>query len=444
MVILTGGRRALLPTQDREILRLAVPAFGALVSEPLFLLADSSIVGHLGTPQLAGLGVAGVTLQSLVGLFIFLAYATTSMVARSVGAGDTRAALERGIDGIWLALLLGLAAMMLLMIAVDPILAVFHPAPGVVPFASTYLRIALLGLPQMLLLLAATGVLRGLQDTRTPLIVVVAGNLANIGLNLTLVYGAGLGIVGSAWGTVIAQSAVAGALILVVARAARAQGARLWPDLTGIRRSALAGIPLTVRTVTLRVALLVTAYVAAHQGAVATATHQIAFTVWTFLAFALDAIAIAGQAITGRLLGAADVVGARRATGRMLTWGLATGAVFGLGLVLVGPMLGRLFTADPAVTSLLGPVLLVAAVFQPVSGVVFVLDGVLIGAGDGRYLAVAGVVTLVVFAPLALCVLFLDGGLVWLWWAFGAFMLARMVTLVRRARSDAWLVTGAC
>ena len=429
--------------QDREILRLAVPAFGALVSEPLFLLADSAIVGHLGTPQLAALGVAGITLQSLVGVFVFLAYATTSSVARNLGAGDSRAALRQGIDGIWLALFLGLVTAVLAIISVDTILALFDPAASVVPYARTYLRIASLGLPPMLMLLAATGVLRGLQDTRTPLVVAIAANLVNIALNLALVYGAGLGIAGSAWGTVIAQTAAAAALIRVVVRAAREQGVLLAPDRAGIRRTARAGIPLTVRTITLRVALLVSAYVAAQQGATATATHQIAFTVWTFLVFALDAIAIAGQALTGRLLGAGDVHGTRVATRRMLGWGLATGSAFGLALAAVSPVLGSLFTTDPAVRSLLTSVLIVVALFQPVSGVVFVLDGVLIGAGDGRYLAVIGVITLMAFVPLALSVLALDGGLVWLWWAFGAFMLARMAAVVLRERSDVWLVTGA-
>jgi putative MATE family efflux protein len=289
-------------------------------------------------------------------------------------------------------------------------------------------------------------VLRGLQDTRTPLVVAVAGNVANIGLNYLLVYGVDLGIAGSALGTDVAQLGSALALVAVVVRAARREGASLRPDLAGVRRAAHAGLALVVRTLTLRASLLVATYAAATLGATAVATHQLALTIWTFLAFALDAIAIAAQALTGRSLGAGDVAGTRAVTRRMVQWGLVSGVVTGLLLAAVAPLLGRLFTEDPAVRDLLVPVLLVAALFQPVAGVVFVLDGVLIGAGDGRYLAWGGLVVLAVFAPLALLAVRVgDGshGLAWLWLTFGvAFIGSRAVVLLHRARGDAWLVTG--
>jgi putative MATE family efflux protein len=294
----------------------------------------------------------------------------------------------------------------------------------------------------MFVVFASTGVLRGLQDTRTPLVVAVAANIANIGLNVLLVYGLRLGIAGSALGTVLAQVAAAGWLTAVVVRGARRYGAPLTPDLPGIRAAGRTGAPLVVRTLTLRAALLITTYVATSQGEVSIAAHQIAFTMWTFLVFALDALAIAAQAMTGRYLGAADVAGARRVTRRLMGWGAASGVAFGVVLAGLSTVLGGLFTSDPEVRRALAAVLIVAAVQQPVSGVVFVLDGVLIGAGDGVYLAWAGVLTLVVYAPLAIAVQAAGGGLVWLWWAFGAFMLTRLVTLVLRERSDAWLVTG--
>jgi putative MATE family efflux protein len=428
---------------DREILRLAVPAFAALVSEPLFLLADAAIVGHLGTPQLGGLGVAAAILQTLLGVFVFLAYGTTSSVARQVGAGDRRAALTQGLDGIWLALLLGAAMTAVGLGLAAPLVGLFDPEPAITPYALTYLQVSALGLPSMFVVLAATGVLRGLLDTRTPLVVAVAANLANIGLNVLLVYGLGLGIAGSAWGTVLAQTAAAVALLGVVVRGARRHRARLVPDAAGIRAAGRTGVPLVVRTVTLRAALLVTTYVATAQGATAIAAHQVAFTVWTFLVFALDALAIAAQALTGRSLGAGDLEATLVLTRRPMWWGVGCGVVFAAGLVLLRGLLAPLFTADPAVQELLTAVLVLAAVLQPVSGAVFVLDGVLIGAGDGRYLAWAGVVTLACFVPLAYAVHVADAGLLWLWAAFGAFMLARFVTLVLRERSPAWMVTGA-
>jgi putative MATE family efflux protein len=435
--------RAARRAHDREILRLAVPAFGALVAEPLFLLADSAIVGHLGTPQLAALGVAGSLLATSVSVCVFLAYGTTAAVARRLGAGDLRAALVQGVDGIWLALGLGVVLAAGLALLGGPLVGAFGTSARATPYALTYLRVSLLGLPAMLAVLAATGVLRGLQDTRTPLVVATAGAVANVALNLLLVYGAGLGIAGSALGTVLAQLGMAVAFVLVVVRAARRERAALRPDLAGIRAAGRAGVPLVVRTVTLRAALLLATYVATAIGTVAIAAHQVAFTVWLFLSLMLDAVAIAGQAIVGRYLGAADVPGTRAATRRMVEWGVASGIVLGLLLLGFRAAFVPLFTDDPAVRALLSEVLVVAAAAQPVCGVVFALDGVLIGAGDGRYLAWAGVATLAVFAPLALLVLAADGGLLALWWAFDAFMVARLLTLVPRWRGEGWLVTGA-
>jgi putative MATE family efflux protein len=435
---------------DREILRLAVPAFLALVAEPLFLLADAAIVGHLGTPQLAGQGIAAVVLQTAIGLCIFLAYGTTASVARRVGAGDTRGALAQGIDGVWLAVLIGVAVTVLGIVLTGPLVGAFSAGADVEGYATTYLRIAWLGTTPLLVMLATTGVLRGFQDTRTPLVVAVLGNGVNIALNLLLVYGvgsfAGLGIAGSAIGTVLAQLLSALALLVVVVRGARASGASLVPDRPGIRAAARAGVPLVIRTVTLRAAFLVTTFavtVAATDRAVALATHQVAITLWTLLAFVLDAIAIAAQAITGRYLGAGDVTGTRDVTRRMVQWGVVGGVVCGALLAGAAPFLGPLFSGDPAVHALLVPVLVVAAIGQPVAGVVFVLDGVLIGAGDGRYLAWAGLVVLVVYTPAAFAAAFLTGGLVAVWVAFaGVFMGARLVVLGHRARGEAWLVTG--
>ena len=439
---------------DRDILRLALPAFLALVAEPLFLLSDAAIVGHLGTPELAGLGIAAVVLQTAVGLCVFLAYGTTASVARHLGAGDRSGALAQGIDGVWLAVLIGLVTTVAGVAATGPLVAAFGVDGEVAAHATTYLRIAFLGTTPLLIMLATTGVLRGLQDTRTPLVVAVAGNALNILLNLLLVYGVGsfdgLGIAGSAIGSVLAQLASAVALLAVVVRAARSEGAPLGPDRRGILAAAHAAVALVVRTLTLRAALLVTTYAVATSDpadggsrTVDIATHQLAMTLWTFLAFVLDAIAIAAQAITGRYLGAGDVATTRAVTRRMVQWGIVSGVVTGLLLALASPWLGVLFSDDAAVHDRLVPVLVVAALGQPVAGVVFVLDGVLIGAGDGTYLAWAGTAVLVAYAPAAILLGVLGGGLVWIWVSFCAvFMGARLVALLRRARTDRWLITG--
>ncbi|MFH9476301.1 MATE family efflux transporter [Streptomyces anulatus] len=434
-----NGRRR----HDREIIALAVPAFGALVAEPLFVMVDSAVVGHLGTPQLAGLGIAAALLMTAVSIFVFLAYATTAAVARRVGAGDLPAAIRQGMDGIWLALLLGAAVVALTVPTAPWLVDVFGASDTAAPYATTYLRISLLGIPAMLVVLAATGVLRGLQDTRTPLYVAIGGFTVNAALNVTLVYGAGLGIAGSAWGTVIAQVGMAAAYLVVVIRGARRHGASLRPDAAGIRASAQAGVPLLIRTLSLRAVLMIATAVAARLGDVDIAAHQIILSLWSLTAFALDAIAIAGQAIIGRYMGANDEKGAREACRRMVEWGLGCGIVLGILIVLARPLFIPLFTSDPSVKDTLLPALLVVAVSQPIAGVVFVLDGVLMGAGDGRYLAWAMLVTLAVFAPVALLVPSLGGGLTALWWAMTLMMAVRLVTLWLRTRSGRWVVTGA-
>ncbi|MER5447850.1 MATE family efflux transporter [Streptomyces sp. NPDC002764] len=429
--------------QDREIVALAVPAFGALVAEPLFVMADSAIVGHLGTAQLAGLGVASALLTTAVSVFVFLAYATTAAVARRVGAGDLPAAIRQGMDGIWLAILLGALVIAVILPTAPAIVDLFGASHTAAPYATTYLRISALGIPAMLVVLASTGVLRGLQDTKTPLYVAVAGFVANAVLNAGLVYGAGLGIAGSAWGTVIAQCGMAAVYLVVVVHGARRHGASLRPDSSGIRASAQAGAPLLVRTLSLRAILMIATAVAARLGDADIAAHQIVLSLWNLLAFALDAIAIAGQAIIGRYLGADDAVGARQACRRMVEWGVAVGVVLGVLVVLARPVFLPLFTSDSTVKDVALPALVIVALSQPICGVVFVLDGVLMGAGDGPYLAKAMLVTLAVFAPAALLVPALGGGLTALWAAMTLMMTVRMLTLWLRARSGRWLVTGA-
>ncbi|MEV8316396.1 MATE family efflux transporter [Streptomyces sp. NPDC059900] len=428
---------------DREIIALAVPAFGALVAEPLFVMADSAIVGHLGTAQLAGLGVASALLTTAVSIFVFLAYATTAAVARRVGAGDLQSAIRQGMDGIWLALLLGAAVIAVVLPAAPALVDLFGASDTAAPYAITYLRISSLGIPAMLVVLASTGVLRGLQDTKTPLYVAIGGFVANGVLNVGLVYGAGLGIAGSAWGTVIAQCAMATVYLFVVVRGARRHGASLRPDAAGIRACAQAGAPLLVRTLSLRAILMIATAVAARLGDADVAAHQIILSLWSLMAFALDAIAIAGQAIIGRYLGANDARGARDVCRRMVQWGIGSGVLLGVLIVLARPLFIPLFTGDSAVQDAALPALVVVAIAQPVCGIVFVLDGVLMGAGDGPYLAWAMLATLAIFAPVALLVPVLGGGLTAVWGAMTLMMAVRMLTLWLRTRSGHWIVTGA-
>jgi putative MATE family efflux protein len=251
------------------------------------------------------------------------------------------------------------------------------------------------------------------------------------------------GIAGSAWGTVIAQTAAGAAYLFVVVRGGRQAGVRFKPDLPGIRTAAFAGSSLVLRTLALQAVLVLMTAIAARQSDSAIAAHQVALRIWNLFVFALDAIAIAAQAITGRSLGAGDIAAARAATRRMIRWGAAYGAAFSVMLLAIRPALPGLFGVTPQVRGLLLAVLLVVIAQQPVAGVVFVLDGVLIGAGDQDYLALAGLATLAVFGAAAAAAVSSGGGLVALWLAYTAWMLARFVTLTLRAHGSRWLVTGA-
>jgi putative MATE family efflux protein len=422
------------------MLRLALPALGALLAEPLFLLADSAIVGNLGTAELAGLGVASAVLLTAVMLCIFLSYGTTATVALNAGAGDVRAALRHGVDGIWLAVAVGVTLAAIGQVTAPMLLDLFGTSASARPHALVYLRVSLLGVPSMLVLLAGTGVMRGLKDTRTPLLVTVVAAVANIVLNLVLVYPLGLGVAGSALGTVIAQTGAATWLTMVVVRGARAHASTLRPDWDGILRAATASVPLLARTTLLRFVLLCMTFVATAQGDVALAGHQIAYTLWFLLAMPPEAFAIAGQAMVGHALGAGDTAAARRLSQRAVLWGLTSGLAMAALLLILRPAYVPLFSPDPAVRELIWVLAIVVAATQPIGAAVYVLDAVLIAAGDGRYLAWAMLVSAFVFLPLAGAVLLTDAGAVALWWALVAWLLARLVTILLRYRSGAWLL----
>lgn len=439
-----GERRRI----DRSIAHLAVPALGALVAEPLFLVVDSALVGHLGATPLAGLAIAAAILQTAVGLMIFLAYSTTPLVARRRGAGDLRGAVQAGIDGLWLALGIGVAVGAVLWAASGPLVALFHVEQRTADQALAYLTVSCLGIPAMLVVFAASGLLRGLQDTKTPLAVATIGFTVNALLNWWFIYGLGLGIAGSAWGTVLAQWGMVAVYLIVVVEHARRAGAGFLPHRDGLAHAGRSGGWLFIRTVGLRAALLVTVFAATSHGTTATAGYQVVFTIFSTAAFALDALAIAAQALVGDALGARDAARARLIVRRTVFWGIACGAVIGALLAAASPVVGRIFTNDESVLAILPPALLVLGISLPLGGFVFVLDGVLMGAGDARYLAWTSLVNLAVYLPaLWLLTVLVPGGtaaLVALTAGFTlVFMLTRAVTLGIRTRGGAWVRLGA-
>ncbi|CAA9258302.1 MAG: DNA-damage-inducible protein F [uncultured Acidimicrobiales bacterium] len=406
------------------------------------MLADTAVVGRLGTPQLGGLAVASTILLTGYAVFVFLAYGTTASVSRLVGAGQPDRAAHQAVQSMWLAVGLGLVVTALGLALAPALVDLMGASDTVRPHALVYLRISLVGVPALLVTLAGTGYLRGLQDTRTTLVVAVVSVAGNLALQLVLIYGFDFGIGASALSTVIAQMGAAAAYVRKIAADVRSRDIGVRPELAAIRRVAVVGRDLFFRTLALRLALTVATAVAARLGTVELASHQIAFEIWSFLALVLDALAIAGQALVGRLLGAERPDDARQAGRRLVEWGAAAGCLLAVVVAVASPALPRLFTDDAAVVRLAAFLLLAVAVLQPVNGVVFVLDGVLIGAGDMAFLAKAMVVAALVFVPAALVVVALDLGIGWLWVAIGLLMGARVVMLGSRFAGDRWLVTG--
>ena len=432
---------------NRRILELALPAFAALVAQPLFVMADTAIVGQLGTVPLAGLGVGSTLTLALVGVFVFLAYGSTATAARLVGANREKDAAESGVQAMWLALVLG-AAVGVVSWGFAPQLAAWLGADGAVhDQAVAYLRWSLPGLPGMFLVLAATGTLRGRADGRTPMILAIGAAILNLVGDIVLVFGLGMGIAGSGAATAFAETLMGLTAAGIVAHSAARVEVGLRPRLAGMRTSLLVGVPLLIRTLALRAALLLTTWTAARSGAVALAAHQVGFTIWSFLQYVLDALAIAGQTLIGQALGASRPGEARALARRMTGWSLCAGLLLGIATLLIRDPLAALFTPDPEVRDAVAAVLVVIGCTLVIASWVTLFDGVLIGAGDGPYLARASLITLAVYAPLALTVAWVAPGgvpgLIWLWLAFTiGFMGARAATLRWRERSDAWLVTG--
>ncbi len=428
---------------DRDILRLAIPAFGSLVAAPLYILTDTAIVGRIGTPELAGLALASAVLLTLVNLLVFLAYGTTGTVGRAIGAGDEDRAANLGMQSLWLGLLMGAIIGIALAFAAAPLLELFHAENDVIDHATTYLRISCVGVPALLTSMAGTGYLRGLQDTRTPLVVAIGTALLNGGIEVWFVFGLDWGVAGSAWSTVIAEFAAAATYTYMVVRTVRGRNQSVAPSVTDMWAASRGGLNLVARTAALRGAFILAILIAATKGTTALAAHEIAIQIWMTLALALDAVAIAGQALVARHLGAGDTATARSASARMIQLAFTFGVVAGLALTLGANPLARLFTSDVAVIDLTAFLLIHVAVMQPIGGHVFALDGILIGAGDLSFLAKAMWFSTLVFMCAASIVWTSDLGIGWLWASLTLFMAVRAVTLHLRYRADSWLVTGA-
>ncbi len=427
------------PASYRRIASLAIPALVVLAAEPVYLLIDTAVVGHLGAVPLAALA-AGSAIMSLVAFIgAVLAYGTTARAARRFGAGDRRGAVAEGVQGTWIALLAGLVVVVLVQIFAGPLAALLGDGRAVAAGAEQWLRVAVFGAPFLLLAASGQGWMRAVQDLKRPMYFVCAAFLLSAVLAPVLVYPAGLGLVGSAWANVIAQ-AVAGSLFLLELRR---EGVGLRPDWSLLSKQLAANGDLIVRGGAMQACSMSATAVAARVGATALAAHQIGIQLWFFAALALDAVAIAAQALIGADLGAGRTARAR-ASAKRVTWvGLGYGTVFLLGVLALLPVLPRLFTSDAAVDAQLGLLWPWLVVLLPVAGVVFALDGVLLGAGDLRFTRNMAVTAALCWLPFIWLTLAFDWGLTGIWGGLAVYMLARLALLLWRMRSGAWIVTGA-
>jgi putative MATE family efflux protein len=422
---------------DRRIAALAIPALGALAAEPLYVLVDTAIVGHLGVTPLAGLALAGTLLTAITTLCNFLEYGATPQVGARSAVGDRAGAARLGAQALLLALGLGTVLTLGLEIGAGPLLAVMGAHGRVEVLGARYLRISALGLPCGLVSVAAGGYFRGVGALRRPLVILVAGNALNALLELLFVYGLGWGIAGSAAGTVLAQIIIAGAFC----RAAGFGPGR--PDRAVLRALARVGGQIFVRSATLYVAFLVAGALLARIGTASLAAHQIVFQLWNTLALALDALAIAAQVLISHALARQEPGESRRLAHRVLAWSLLAGVLFGLALLALEPVLPRLFSSDARVLNRAHVIWPICAAMQPVNALAFALDGILLGAADTRFLMWAMLpCTALVFLPLAFLALAAGWGIGGIWLALYGFIAARALITGWRFLRGGWATSS--
>lgn len=423
-----------------RIAALAWPALVVLAAEPLYVLVDTAVVGHLGRVPLAAVAVGGSVLSVAVWLGTVMTYGTTGRSARQYGAGHRDAAIAEGIQASWLAGGSGILLALLAQPFAGPLSRLLAGDPQAAAAAAGWLRIAALGVPGLMLAAAGNGWMRGVQDTRRPLWFVLGPNVLSAVLCPLLVYPAGLGLTGSAVANVVAQTLCGGFFAAALLRS----GVPLRPEPAVIGRQLALGRDLLVRGAAFQACFLSATAVAARVSVAAVGAHQIALQLWFFAALALDAVAIAAQSLVGAALGAGDVAVARAVARRVVAAGLICAIAFAA-LALGGAgVVPRWFTADPAVHVQAAVVWPWFVALLPAAGVVYALDGVLIGAGDVRFLRNLSVGAAVFgFLPAVWLAYATHTGLGGVWAGLGLFTLIRLVAAVWRWRSGQWAVVGA-
>ena len=423
-------RCSILADLDRRIIRLAVPALGALAADPLVSLVDTYFVGRLGTDALGALGVNAAVFSLAFITFNVFQYGLTPLVAQAEGSGNRPRSVGLIQQAIRWAAALGVVVGLLLLVIGQPILRLMQASEALIPDALIYLQTRAWAAPAILVVLVGHGAYRGLHDTITPLKVTLGLNVVNLILDPLLIFGFDLGIRGAALATVAAQWI--GALwFLALLRRNVLSGPG---EAVEGRLLARVGRDVTIRTFALVGALTVGTAAAARLGDATVAAHQIVSQLFILLALITDALAIAAQAMIGSTVGAGgeggDVAGINR---RLWSWGLAVGVALGVAVVLLRPALS-LFSDDPVVLDQARQALWVLAALQPIGALVFVGDGIYLGAGRFSFLASSTVAAAVAAVAVFAIVVSVNGTLWAVWLGISTMIVVRGLAMIRDQR----------
>ncbi|GEE02511.1 MATE family efflux transporter [Gordonia spumicola] len=423
------------------MLRLAASALVVLVAPPLYLMLDLAVVGRLGAHELAALAVATLVLAVVSTQLTFLSYGTTARSARAFGAGDRDRAVDEGVQATWIALGVGAVIVAATWFAAPWVTGALVPDDVVAADAARWLRIAVFGVPLILVSMAGNGWMRGVQETRRPVIYVVVGLSVGAVLCVGLVHGVAgmprLGLEGSAVANVVGES-ITGALFGL--RLVREAAGRLAPVGPVIGAQLRMGRDLIVRSLSFQICFVSAAAVAARFGVAQVAAHQVVLQLWEFTSLLLDSLAIAAQQLVGAALGAKLFDDARRTSAHVTKVSAAVSVVVAIVLAAGAGVLPRIFTSDRGVLDAIVVPWWFFVVMLPIAGVVFALDGVLLGSGDAAFLRTATLAgALGAFLPMIWLSYAFDWGLAGIWTGLLLFMVARLGAVVWRVRSGAWL-----
>lgn len=420
-----------------DILALAVPSLGVLAATPLYMLIDTAVVGRLGPTDLAALGAATTILGQVTTQLTFLSYGTTSRASRFFGAGRPDRSVREGINATWVGIGVGLILATVVWLCAPSVATLLAGHTDVGHEASQWLRLAALGVPLTLVTMAGNGWMRGIQKTTLPLVFTLVGVVPSAVAVPFLVKM--WGIQGSAVANLVGETITALCFGTYLVVQAKQYGLGFAPSARIIRLQLVLGRDLILRSLCFQVSFVSAAAVAGRFGQASLAGHQVLLQLWNFLALVLDSLAIAAQSLVGAALGAQNSVRARIVGRQIILYSAVCGLAIGGVLAAGWTVIPGLFTQSEQVLSAMAVPWWLLCVLVVLGGVVFALDGVLLGAGDAAFLRTATMLSAVCgFLPLVWMSLWLKWGLTGIWCGLVAFLVLRLATTATRFIRGQW------